>query len=563
MIKIKHLDISTFKLLKDTEISLEDKSGIISLEGSNLDNPLFQSNSVGKSTLPDVILQGLFGKNLANITIEKMGNLYTGQKPAVTITVEREGIDYVIKNDYENNLCKIYKDGVLLDFTRKKDVLSEMEDILGLSFFLFSQLIYVSPSTQSLFSNVSNDAQSKFIQSLLSIEFINDINKKSSADLKTYKGEVNMQIKEINMYQQQVENLSKQLDLVPTFDKTDFTELINTLSANISRQDDMREIIKKNYDKVKKELEQITKQEIELKSELKHLEIALSKELDLIAKGDCPTCGQSTSNLTTKTDKSLLKNLKKDIETIFEKILGKKAELKILEEELSKIASEISVNRSTLQQYKVGKENQTNAEKQESIRDSLMEQRTDAINLLITKQAELTELEDKVYILELISQSTSSKGYIKERVELFLALFNSELYELGKELLGTNYKISINKSKNVGFELFVDDSEITLNYSSLSSGFKSRVDLLISLALNKTVEILTGISINVLFLDEILSAVDATGVESISLLLNKIKHKFPDKLIFIVSHNQVIKNVDNTLTITRQNDASKLKWDSD
>ena len=87
--------------------------------------------------------------------------------------------------------------------------------------------------------------------------------------------------------------------------------------------------------------------------------------------------------------------------------------------------------------------------------------------------------------------------------------------------------------------------------------------LLISLALNKTVEILTGISINVLFLDEILSAVDATGVESISLLLNKIKHRFPDKLIFIVSHNQVIKNVDNTLTITRQNDASKLKWDSD
>ena len=563
MIKIKHLDINTFKLLKDTEISFEDKSGIISLEGSNLDNPLFQSNSVGKSTLPDVILQGLFGKNLANITIEKMGNLYTGQKPAVTITVECEGIDYVIKNDYENNICKIYKAGVLLDFTRKKDVLSEMEDILGLSFFLFSQLIYVSPSSQSLFSNVSNDAQSKFIQSLLSIEFINDINKKSSADLKSYKGEVNMQIKEINMYQQQVENLSKQLDLVPVIDKTDFTELITTLSADISRQEDMRESIKKNYDKIKKELEQITKQEIELKSELKHLESTLTKEEALIKSGSCPTCQQSTDKLLPKTDKSLIKNLKKDIESIFEKVLTKKAELKTIEEELSKVASEISVNRNTLQQYKVGKENQANAEKQESVRDSLMEQRTNAINMLINKQAELTELEDKVYILELISQSTSSKGFIKERVELFLALFNSELYELGKELLGTNYKISINKSKNVGFELFVDDSEIILNYNSLSSGFKSRVDLLISLALNKTVEILTGISINILFLDEILSAVDSTGVESISLLLNKIKHKFPNKLIFIVSHNQVIKNVDNTLTITRQNDCSKLKWETE
>jgi hypothetical protein len=245
---------------------------------------------------------------------------------------------------------------------------------------------------------------------------------------------------------------------------------------------------------------------------LKHLESALNKEEALIKVGNCPTCQQSTDKLLPKTDKSLIKNLKKDIESIFEKVLTKKAELKTIEEELSKVASEISVNRNTLQQYKVGKENQANAEKQESVRDSLMEQRTNAINMLITKQAELTELEDKVYILELISQSTSSKGFIKERVELFLALFNSELYELGKELLGTNYKISINKSKNVGFELFVDDSEITLNYNSLSSGFRSRLDLLISLALNKTVEILTGISINVLF--------KAKLIKSITLLLN-------------------------------------------
>ena len=563
MIKIKHLDISTFKLLKDTEISFEDKSGIISLEGSNLDNPLFQSNSVGKSTLPDVILQGLFGKNLANITIEKMGNLYTGQKPAVTITVERDGIDYVIKNDYENNLCKIYKDGVLLDFTRKKDVLSEMEDILGLSFFLFSQLIYVSPSTQSLFSNVSTDAQSKFIQSLLSIEFINDINKKSSADLKTYKGEVNMQIKEINMYQQQVENLSKQLDLVPTFDKTDFTELINTLSADISRQDDMREIIKKNYDKVKKELEQITKQEIELKSELKHLEIALSKELDLIAKGNCPTCGQSTTKLSIKTDKSLLKNLKESHTESFEKVLAKKAELRTIEDELAEVSSEITIARNTLNGLKHKKEEQIKAEKHISLKTSLEEQRTEAITNLIEAQSKLSQLEDKVYILELITQCTSSKGFIKERISLFLQLFNQELQELGKDLLGSNYLIEITKNKTLGYELTVNDGEIVLNYSSLSSGYKSRLDLVIALALNSAIKLLTGIDINILFLDEILSAVDSVGIESISKLLNKIKHRFPEKVIFVVSHNQILKEVSDTLTITRQNDASKLKWDSD
>lgn len=51
MIKLKEIQIDTFKLLKDTAISLEGKSGIVMLQGNNLDSPQFESNSVGKSTL--------------------------------------------------------------------------------------------------------------------------------------------------------------------------------------------------------------------------------------------------------------------------------------------------------------------------------------------------------------------------------------------------------------------------------------------------------------------------------------------------------------------------------
>ena len=152
---------------------------------------------------------------------------------------------------------------------------------------------------------------------------------------------------------------------------------------------------------------------------------------------------------------------------------------------------------------------------------------------------------------------------MNERISLFLQLFNQELQELGKELLGSNYLIEITKNKTLGYELTVNDGDIGLNYSSLSSGYKARLDLVIALAANSAIKLLTGISINVLFLDEILSAVDSVGIESISKLLNKIKHRFPEKIIFVVSHNQILKEVSDTLTITRQNDASKLKWDSD
>lgn len=563
MIKIIQISIDSFKLLSNTELNLEGRAGIVSLQGINLDNPNFSGNSVGKSTLVNVILQGLFMKNIQGDSIERLSNAYTKEKPSITITLEKEGVEYTIVNNYKDGICKVYKEGVLLDFVRKKDIKDEIEEILGISYFIFSQLIYISPNNPSLFSSVSNDAQNKFIQSLLNIEFIQDINKKSSADLKSFRGEVTLKVKELNLLQQQVESLTKQINLVPVFEDIDYSEEINSMAADISRKEDYQIILKKNYDKAKKELEAENKREIEIKSEIKHLEIALSKELDLIAKGDCPTCGQSTTKLSTKTDKSLLKNLKESHTESFEKVLAKKAELRTIEDELAEVSSEITIARNTLNGLKHKKEEQLKAEKHISIKNSLEEQRTLAITNLIEAQSSLTLLEDKVYILELITQCTSSKGFIKERISLFLQLFNQELQELGKELLGSNYLIEITKNKTLGYELTVNDGEIVLNYSSLSSGYKSRLDLVIALALNSAIKLLTGIDINILFLDEILSAVDSVGIESISKLLNKIKHRFPEKIIFVVSHNQILKEVSDTLTITRQNDASKLKWESD
>ena len=563
MIKIKNIEIDSFKLLKNTELNLEGKSGIVSLQGINLDNPNFSGNSVGKSTLVNVILQGLFMKNIQGDSIERLCNAYTKEKPSMTITLEKEDVEYTIVNNYKDGVCKVYRQGILLDFVRKKDIKDEIEEILGISYFIFSQLIYISPNNPSLFSSVSNDAQNKFIQSLLNIEFIQDINKKSSADLKTYRGEVILKIKELNLLQQQVESLTKQINLVPVFEDIDYSEEINRMSADISRQEDYQILVKKNYDKAKKELEAENKKEIEIKSEIKHLEISLSKELELIAKGDCPTCGQSTTKLSTKTDKSLLKNLKENHTETFEKVLAKKAELKSIEDELAEVSSKITVARNTLNGLKHKKEEQVKAEKHISLKTSLEGQRTEAITNLIEAQSNLSQLEDKVYILELITQSTSSKGFIKERISLFLQLFNQELQDLGKDLLGSNYLIEITKNKALGYELTVNDGDIILNYNSLSSGYKSRLDLVIALALNSAIKLLTGIDINVLFLDEILSAVDSRGIDSISKLLNKVKHRFPDKIIFVVSHNQILKEVSDTLTITRQNDCSKLKWETE
>ena len=94
MIKIKQIGIDSFKLLSNTELNLEGRAGIVSLQGINLDNPNFSGNSVGKSTLVNVILQGLFMKNIQGDSIERLSNAYTKEKPSITITLEKEGVEY-------------------------------------------------------------------------------------------------------------------------------------------------------------------------------------------------------------------------------------------------------------------------------------------------------------------------------------------------------------------------------------------------------------------------------------------------------------------------------------
>lgn len=557
MIKIKNIEIGSYKLFKNTSLDLTSLSGVISVQGDNRDIKNFSANSVGKSTLPNAVLHCLYGKNIMGESIEKVTNVYTKEKPSVTITFSKEDKEYVVINDYNNNTLKVYEEGVLLQHPRKTDLFKAIEDILGISQFLMLNLIYLSPTSTSLFSSAGNDSQSKFIQQLLNLEFIGDIYKRANADLKTYKGDLNLIIKEVSIKQNQIESLNKQLNLIPDLPDKDYQPMINDLSGDLSRLETLQTSKKKIVEKVNKEYGLLSKKLIELKSDLNHLKNRLQEEKDLIAMCKCPTCSQSTSDLQIKTDISLIKKLEKEIEEVKEQGIKKKVEFTEVQDSSDETASEILKLRKKIDDLKREQQHYIAQQASLEVKENLREQLVEAVSDLVELQDRMQELEKKVYILNLISECSSPKGFVKERISLFLQLYNIELQKLAKELLGREYLVEITKTQSNHYELSVDDGDCVLAYNSLSSGFKARMDIVLVLALNKAVEILTGISINILIIDETLSSIDDTGIESIDKLLNKIKNMYSDKLIFLVTHNQSLKT-DSTLTIIRENNVSSL-----
>jgi DNA repair exonuclease SbcCD ATPase subunit len=178
---------------------------------------------------------------------------------------------------------------------------------------------------------------------------------------------------------------------------------------------------------------------------------------------------------------------------------------------------------------------------------------------IIQQEITLREFRDKIYVLELIKASTSSKGYIKERINLFIELMNNQLDKISNQIMGGETGIWIVRTEKNNFEVMIQDTKGQLSYSNLSAGTKQRVDILLALALNLAIKTLTGIDINMLFFDEIFSNIDSQGRKDIENLLQRISNKFPDKMIITVLHGNDISS-NHTILVTRENYQSKLSW---
>lgn len=557
MIKLRKLLIDSYRLYENAELDFTQLSGLITLLGRNDDIENFSSNSVGKSTMIDSILTVLFGKNLLGTALENNINLYTGKKPSITLEFELDEIVYTIINDYNINVLKVYKNGSPIEAIKKKDTFEYIEKTLGLSHFLLKHLIYLSPSSNSIFSESDATLQGKFIQQLLNLEFISDVNKKVSNDLKGVKADLQLKIKELDLLHNNLDTLNKQLTILPDIEDIDYQPDINRLSGEQYEVDLLIKSQEKVLVKLNKEFDILKTKATELKTEKRLLETEIKRKLDLSINGICPTCGNDTHNIQVDEDKVELEQLQWNLDNINTQGFDKKAEILEIETDIKGLKNKKDIIKAELDLVIRKKEALVATEAQKGARLVLQAQLEDILTKMIALQSEVGELEDEKYMLELINQCSSAKGFVKERIELFLHLYNIELKQLSKELLGAGHSIKIIKDDSNKYYLEVNDGDITLSYNMLSSGFKSRIDVLLILALNKTVETLTGISINVLILDEILSAVDTQGVEAMQELLLQIQHKFPEKLVFVVSHNQALR-FDNTLTIHRSNNSSKF-----
>ena len=572
MIKIKEFEVKGFKLYENAQISFQDKYGIANLIGRNDDIINFDSNSSGKSSFANIFLQIIYGKNLENQAQENILHKYSNTPFSGKITLEVDGKEITIIRDNSKSgkdSLQYYVDGVYQGKTdekeyktRKAEIQDEIDTLLGMGVTTFKKLLYLSPNEKTLFSISSDTSQSKFIQELLNLDLITQINARAKKEVATYKNEIVLKSREMKLLQTHLESIAEQLKSIPKeMDEKVLIGDFNDISTKLSDNDRFIQSYKKQLTELKDSADIKKKNVSNIQGQVSALRKSLVEKQRLIKDKKCPTCGNDIkSELLHITDlEQEISDKEIEISNLETEINSSKATFDSLKKEYDKCIEKDTEYKGIIKRIESQKEIlESNGLKE--MKQKLQKDMVDKSNELIQLQSDLNEAEDMKYCLDLITQCSSDKGFIKSRIDLFLRLFNKRLFELASKLSKGDLILRVKKDTKNNYSLYIKDSRIELSYEELSSGLKARVDLLLNLTLRKSLEDLTGIKVNILIIDELIGSVDATGRESIVELLNEIKKEFSDTLIFIVSHGVAMPTTDYDLLVHRKGNSSTLKW---
>lgn len=566
------------------------------------------ANGAGKSSIPVLIEEVLFNKNSRNIKKADIVNRNTKDSKYLVeldFSVDKDQYKVIVARSKTLKVT-LSKNGKDISSHTATNTFKTIEELLGLDFKTFSQLVYQNTNSSLQFLTATDTTRKRFLIDLLDLSkyveyfeiFKNlakdynskivaldskintckkwlDSNKLDSMEvLKPQKIEISVEedLKELSFLQGEFENISQKNQ------KISKNNLFKSQLAGINLQEfsDLKKLEIRGYDDLVEEL-----------GALKSSKDSATKELMKLKKlGDnCPTC-------TQPVDKGFIETLKKqhllEIQMADEQSHVINTEITRLKEHNTKVRKKLKAENDWQSLYKAIdpdlQEEPLNAEtlqssikaiqetvrkKKKEIEDiiaentrieknntriAVIQEQTEKINEELRKASvDLDEISEITTKLEILKKAFSTNGLIAYKIEYLIkeleSLVNDYLLDMSDGRFSINF--IVNKDK---LNVVITDNGKEVEITSLSSGECARVTTSTLLAIRKLMNSISKSRINVLFLDEVISTLDYAGRERLVDVLVK-----EDKLnTFVVSHEWTHPLL-NKLSIVKENNISRVE----
>jgi len=564
---------------------------------------LIGSNGNGKTSIALILEEVLYNKNTKGIKKTNILNRYCKEKEySIELEFSKGAHEYII-NTVRGSTQKVtlLENGNDISAHTATATYKMIEEIIGLEHKTFAQIVYQSSSTSLEFLRSPDTARKKFLIELLNLGRYTKIGEYFKKEVSLLGRDLDVATGKQETVQQWITKYAKsdlvlkQRVAVPKVDELSISEAaeLRTTIRNIEAIN--KRIIQNNtYKNMRNSIvlpisvpssetdssvDVVAKANSDKTVSDATLFISKMRRLDAV----CPTCTQDidadkiaalvaehTHLVTTHT--SLSKELGKKIleagvskreaaaakeaqedwekyhlliddsmeaETLDKETLV--SSLEILETSIAAISASITAA-NTANETVEGHNN-----KVALLETQLEEMRTDLVGLDVA----VSDINDKLSLLAILSKTFSTTGLVAYKIEALVV----DLQELSNnyltDLSAGRFQISFQVSGADKLNVIITDNGNDIDIQALSAGEMARVNVAVLLAIRKLMSSLYEESrLNLLFLDETVSSLDAEGKERlIEILLEEtelntflVSHDFTHPLlekVSVVKHNNI------------------------
>jgi len=579
MIKIKELTVKNFMSVgNQTQGVAFDKANLTLVLGENLDQGGDDSgsrNGTGKTTIVNALSFALFGTALTNIKKDNLINKINNKNMLVTLSFEKNGINYRIERGRKPTLMRFFVDDQEQEAEETDDAQGDMretqkdlDDLLGMSHDMFKHIVALNTYTEPFLSMRAND-QRAIIEQLLGITILSEKAETLKELIRTTKDQVLQESADIEAAKKSNEKIQLSVDSLITrqnaWNNQHEADIERTARAIIELEsvDIEAELAKhselKLFEEKTAKLKSLAKERATLDSATAQAERSVKKYADELAKlkdKKCHACEQELhDHKHEEMSATAIKHLE-EAQKYMDKVTADLA--KIMKEiaSIGEVAGRPNTYYDTVEAALKHQNNLKTLETQLTVKageadpyqEQIDELRHTAIQTISWDRVnELNTLKDhQEFLLKLL---TSKDSFIRKKIiDQNLAYLNNRLtYYLDK--MGLPHTVVFQNDLTVEITQLGQD----LDFDNLSRGERNRLILGLSWSFRDVWESLYQ-QINLLFVDELIdNGLDASGVEGALAVLKKMSRE-RKKNIFLISHkDELIGRVNNVLKVIKEN----------
>ena len=510
-------------------------------------------NGAGKSTILDALCFVLFNKPFRNISKSQLVNSVNGGGTVVEVEFNVNNKDVKVIRGIKPNKFEVWiGDTMINQDANARDYQKHLEQqILGLNYRSFTQVVILGSSTFVPFMQLSTKARREVVEDILDIKIfslmnflLKNKNKSLLEDIRDVEYNYDLTKEKVNLQEKFIEEVVNNKSVIIAENRQKVYDNNFTIDA---KKDDVKALQIENdelavnaeeHTKVEQKLKKLTQTEAALQNRKSEHE----RQIQFFQTNDeCPSCEQPITESTKQTQIESrttkigdikngiadLQRMESEEQDRLQLILNSLDNIRKNDVEKAKILSSIAELEKfnaklekDIQKYEEGKASDEDKAKLSELKGK--------IKVIEEQKSKLNE--DKFYIdvaRNLLQDSGIKTKIVKQYLPIMNKLVNTYLSSMD---FFVNFNIDENFNETIKSR-FRDE----FSYASFSEGEKMRIDLALLFTWRAIAKMKNSTNTNLLILDEIFdSSLDNAGTDDFLKILNT----FDKQNVFVISHKQ-------------------------